>query len=51
MIYKLCNGDITRKKYIEENLDVSDFIEWVSFQKYDGYLEQEANKRFQNANK
>jgi hypothetical protein len=45
MIFQLCNGDITRKKWIEENLDVSDFTEFMSFKKYDYYLEAEAQKR------
>ncbi len=51
MIYKLCEGDITRKKFIEDNLDIIDFIEWSGFQKYENYIEREAVKRFQNANK
>lgn len=45
MIYQLCNGDITRKKWIEENLDVGDFTEFNCFKKYDNYLEAEAQKR------
>lgn len=47
MIYKLCNGDITKKKWIEENLDVTDLAEFMSFKKYDNFIESEANKRFQ----
>jgi hypothetical protein len=51
MIYTLCNGDITKKRWIEENLDITDYIEWISFKKYDNYVEAESNKRYQAKNK
>jgi hypothetical protein len=47
MIYKLCNGDITKKKWIESNMDITDYFEWACFKKYDNYLESEAIRRQQ----
>ena len=47
MVYKLCDGDITRKKWIEENLDIGDFVEFMSFKKYDNFIKAEYNSRYQ----
>lgn len=51
MIFTLCNGDITRKKYIEDNYDVQDYVEWTSFKQFDSYQEAEMNKRYQDGKK
>lgn len=50
MIYRLCNNDITKKEFIEKNYDICDYVEWISFQKYERYLEDVANKRYQSKN-
>lgn len=47
MIYILCNGDVTKKKLIEQTMDIGDFVEWISFKKYENYFETELNKRYE----
>lgn len=51
MIYTLCNGDITRRPWIESNLDVTDYIEWTCFKQFDTYQESELNKRYSEQQK
>jgi hypothetical protein len=46
MVFSLCNGDITKKKWIEENLDVGDYVEWMCFKKYDNFIKSESTKRY-----
>lgn len=45
MIYQLCKNDITKKKWVEENLDITDYVEFMCLKKYDNYLESESIKR------
>ena len=45
MVYKLCNGDITKRDEIYRTKDVIDYYEWANLQKYDGYLEAEMSRR------
>lgn len=47
MIYVLCNGDVTKKILIEQTMDIGDFVEWISFKKYENYCEAELNKRYE----
>jgi len=51
MIFTLCNGDITRKHYIEEHYDVVDYIEWTSFKQFDNFQEAELNERYSDGKK
>ena len=47
MIYVICGGDVTKKKLIEQTMDIGDFVEWISFKKYENYCEAELNKRYE----
>lgn len=51
MIYKLCEGDVTKKEYVQNNLDIIDFYEWFMMKKYENYTEAEAMKRKQGKGK
>jgi hypothetical protein len=33
-IYSMCDGDITKKKYIEENYNNEDFFEWICLSQF-----------------
>jgi len=45
MIHLLFNGDISKKKWVTENLNYPDFFEYMSYEKYKNYCEKEANQR------
>lgn len=40
MIFQLCNGDITKKKEVEENFDVVDFYNWIIYKNYENCLQE-----------
>lgn len=51
MIYQLAQGDITKKVYVENKLDIMDFYEWFMLKKYENYCEAEGMKRKQGKGK
>jgi hypothetical protein len=44
MIFNLCDGDITKKKYIEDNLDIADGMNWFMLKKYQNFIEWKQQK-------
>ena len=51
MVYLLCDGDVTKKNWVQENLDIVDFYEWMLLGKYKSYCETEGMNRKQGKGK
>lgn len=44
LVYQLCDGDITKKEYIMDNITYADAMKWLLLRRYDSYAQREYMK-------